>query len=176
MLIPGSKEGARAWKKRGAEKENCIRSEYLSPSNENASYEAMERISNLNKIFYYDIETNTNKCSASDATITSICGSLCTGGDATEDRCCIGRRCDNISYMDHQRNKEEGSTGIDINAILGGCCTAGYEGEYNLNAVLAKVSQVGDKMAILKDPIDNAKQLLGYLSLKTAKEQAPVHK
>ncbi len=48
--------------------------------------------------------------------------------------------------------------------------------DYNLNAVLAKVSQVGDKMAILKDPIDNAKQLLGYLSLKTAKEQAPVHK
>ncbi len=63
--------------------------EYLSPSNENASYEAMERISNLNKIFYYDIETNTNKCSASDATITSICGSLCTGGDVNGGECVI---------------------------------------------------------------------------------------
>ncbi|KAK8378099.1 hypothetical protein O3P69_018812 [Scylla paramamosain] len=73
MRILGSREGARAWKKRGADKE-----EYC---NKNASYEAMERMSNLNKIFYYDIEANTNKCSAFDATITSICGSLCTGGD-----------------------------------------------------------------------------------------------
>ena len=323
MRILGSREGARAWKKkRAAEKEedDCILIEDLSPSNKNASYEAMERMSNLNKIFYYDIETNTNKCSASDATITSICGSLCTGGDVNggervifalaaagvkpeelvrcirEEYSCQGDMItdyppekiyafsteyelllafseymreaqphvlcgwnsksfddafvfyrmvhylrndedpkkrvalasdnglfnfepfmtineghggpvlceafhsdasaaaeahDNMSYMDHQRRKGEGrgGGGIDINAILGGCCKTArldmkevcakaYENlpEYNLNAVLVKVSKVGDKMAILKDPIDIAKQLLGYLSLKTAKEQAPVHK
>lgn len=316
MRILGSREGARAWKKRDAEKEeDCILIEDLSPSNENASYEAMERMSSLNKVFYYDIETNTNKCSASDATITSICGSLCTGGDVNggervifalaagvkpeelvrcirEEYSCQGDMItdyppekiyafsteyelllafseymraaephilcgwnskslddpfvfyrmvhylrndkdpkkrvalasknglfnfepfmttkeghggpvlceafygdasaaaaahDNMSYMDHQRRKGQG--GIDINAILGGCCKTArldmkevcaktYENlaEYNLNAVLVKVSKVGDKMAILKDPIDIAKQLLGYLSLKTAKEQAPVHK
>lgn len=318
MRILGSREGARAWKKRGAEKEeDCILIEDLSPSNENASHEAMERMSNLNKIFYYDIETNTNKCSASDAIITSICGSLCTGGDVNggervifalsasvrpedlvqcirEEYSCQGdmiidyppekiyafsteydlllafseymrevtphvlcgwnsksfddpfvfyrmvhhlkndkdpkkrvalasknglfnfepfmttKEChegpvlceafygdvsaaaaahDTMSYMDHQRRKGQGGGGIDINAILGGCCKTArldmkevcakaYENleEYNLNAVLVKVSKVGDKMAILKDPIDVVKQLLGYLSLKTAKEQAPVHK
>ena len=309
MRILGSREGARAWKKC-----DCILVEDLS--NENASYEAMERISNLNKTFYYDIETTNKECSAPNAVIISICGSLCTGGDVNggervmftltagdvkpeelvqcirEEYSCQGdiiteyppekiyafsteyelllafseymreakqhilcgwnsknfddpfvfyrmvhylrndkdpkKRValasnnglfnfepfmttkenyrgpvlckafyddvvaaavahDNMSYMDHQRRKGEGG---GINAILGGSCkTARLDmfevcaksygenlPEYNLNAVLVKVSKLGDKMAILKDPIDVGKQLLGYLSLKTAKEQAPVHK
>ena len=313
MRILGSREGARAWKMC----DDCILIEDLSPSNTNASYEAMERMSNLNKIFYYDIETTNKFCSVRRARITSICGSLCTGGDvnggervifalaagvepkklvrcirneysrqgdmitdyppekiyafATEyelllafseymrevkphilcgwnsknfddpfvfyrmvhhlrrkkdprkrvtlasnnglfnfepfmEATCKGPKLskafysdvkaaatahDAMSYWDRQKilRKELREGEVNINAILGGCCkmvrldmkevcAKAYENlaEYNLNAVLVKVSRVGDKMAILKDPIDIVNQLLRYMYLETAKKQAPVHK
>lgn len=321
-----AREGAKAWCT-----DDTIFFEDLN-RNDTCSQNALERMTALHRVFYYDIETTTNKCSDPHAIITSICGSLCTGGDIdagertifalagkdqTEDdlvkrikeeyphkenipkREWTGKEedyivtdyppdniftynselellvgfneymerniphmiCgwnsknfddpfiftrmvqylynekgiynqdlikklslngifnfkqfmrkgklapqiyndiiaeavahDNMSYMDQQaaRKGRSGGTGFrlnGINSVLGGCCkimrldmkevcAKAYENlaEYNLNAVLEKVSKVGDRFRILKDPIDLVKQLLGYMSLATAREQAPVHK
>lgn len=326
MKLLRAREGAKAWRTG-----DTILFEDLS-RNDTCSQDALERVTALHRVFYYDIETTTNKCSDPHAIITSICGSLCTGGDIdggertifalagkdeieddlvkrikdeyphkenipkrewtgkeedyivtdyppdniftynSELELLVGfneymernmphvicgwnsknfddpfiftrmvqylynkkgiysddliKRLsqsgifnfkqfmrkgklapqiyndiiaeavahDNMSYMDQQAASKgkSGGTGSrlnGINSLLGGCCkimrldmkevcAKAYENlaEYNLNAVLEKVSKVGDRLRILKDPIDLVKQLLGYMSLSTAREQAPVHK
>lgn len=74
--------------------------------------------------------------------------------------------------------------------IIGGCCkyirfdlmeacAKAYKeslSEFNLNAVLLKVSKEGDHMRQTKDPIDVSYHLLGYLKLQNIDEQATVHK
>lgn len=321
-----AREGAKVWRTG-----DTILFEDLN-RNDTCSQDALERMTALHRVFYYDIETTKNKCSDPHAVITSICGSLCTGGDIdggertifalagkdeiendlvkrikdeyphkenipkrewtgkeedyivtdyppdniftynSELELLVGfneymernmphvicgwnsknfddpfiftrmvqylynekgiynhdliKRLsqsgifnfkqfmrkgklapqiyndiiaeavahDNMSYMDQQvarksKNGGKSSRLNGINSLLGGCCrimrldmkelcAKAYENlaEYNLNAVLEKVSKVGDRLRILKDPIDLFKQLLGYMSLATAREQAPVHK
>nr|BDT63486.1 MAG: wsv514-like protein [Sesarmops intermedium nimavirus]GBG35578.1 wsv514-like protein [Sesarmops intermedium nimavirus] len=73
--------------------------------------------------------------------------------------------------------------------IIGGCCTAirldlmkvcakAYKeslSEFNLNAVLAKVSNVGDRLKNVKDEVDLHYHLLGFLKLTSVEAQATVH-
>nr|BDT63060.1 MAG: wsv514-like protein [Trachysalambria curvirostris nimavirus] len=73
--------------------------------------------------------------------------------------------------------------------MIGGCCTAirldlmkvcakAYReclSEYNLNAVLAKVSKVADRLKNVKDVVDLHYHLLGFLELKSVADQATVH-
>ena len=73
--------------------------------------------------------------------------------------------------------------------IMGGCCTAirldlmkvcakAYKeslSEFNLNAVLAKVSSVADRLRNVKDVVDLHYHLLGFLKLKNVEDQATVH-
>lgn len=91
----------------------------------------------------------------------------------------------------HEQNKsfsKAGSAGWYQN-IIGGCCTAirldlmrvcakAYKeslSEFNLNAVLAKVSTVADRFKNVKDEVDLQYHLLGFLKLKNVKDQATVH-
>nr|BDX27134.1 MAG: DNA polymerase [White spot syndrome virus] len=91
-----------------------------------------------------------------------------------------------------ERNKlsssNKGSAGW-FQKIIGGMCSAirldlmkvcekAYKeslSEFNLNAVLAKVSSVGDKVKNVKDEVDLHFHLLGFLKLKKAQDQAKVH-
>lgn len=302
MRLLVSREGARAWKMGP----DTVLFEDLSPKNPNASYGAMEKMTALNRVYYYDIETTGNKCTAENVIVTSICGSLCVGGEvdggertifalavgdaSPEDlveairqeypeegdmsidyapkriyafkteyelllafsrymneakpHTLCGWNSVNfddpfifyrmVHHLHHQKDirrrlalatnnglfnfepffkngslsesffadvraaaveqdnrtfmEQKKMGGGDISAILGGCCKMlrldmkevcrkAFESlsEYNLNAVLKKVSKVGDKMALLKDPV-GIEELLGYARLKTAKQQAPIHK
>lgn len=302
MRILVSREGARVWKMN----QDTVLFEDLSPKNPDSSYGAMEKMTALNRVYYYDIETTGNKCTAEDVIITSICGSMCVGGEidggertifalavgdaSPEDLVEAIRKeypekgdmsidyaperiyafrseydlllafsrymqeakphtlCgwNSVNFDDpfvfyrmvyhlyHQKDvnkrkalainnglfnfepffkngvlldsffvdvkaaaeeqdnrtfmEQKKMGGGDISAILGGCCKMlrldmkevcrkAFESlsEYNLNAVLKKVSKVGDKMALIKDPI-GIEELLGYARLKTAKQQAPIHK
>ena len=85
-------------------------------------------------------------------------------------------------------SNKTGSVGWFQN-IIGGCCTAirldlmkvcakAYKeslSEFNLNAVLAKVSNVGDRLRNVKDIVDLHYHLLGFLKLTSAEDQATVH-
>ena len=82
----------------------------------------------------------------------------------------------------------QGSAGW-FQKIMGGCCIAirldlmkvcakAYKeslSEFNLNAVLAKVSNVADRLKNVKDVVDLHYHLLGFLDLKSIKDQATVH-
>lgn len=302
MRLLVSREGARAWRM-GTD---AVLFEDLSPANPDSSYGAMENMTALNRVYYYDIETTSNKCTAEDAIITSICGSFCIGGDidggertifalAVGDAspeelvqaireeypgkgdmsidyapkriyafrteyelllafsrymleakphtlcgwnsvnfddpfvfyrmvCHLSRQKDvkkrtalaaanglfnfdaffkngvlsesffadvSAAAEEHDNRtfmEQKKTGGGDISAILGGCCRMrcldmksvcrkAFENlsEYNLNAVLKKVSKVGDKMALIKDTV-GVEELLGYTRLRTSKQQAAIHK
>ena len=90
-----------------------------------------------------------------------------------------------------QKKTSSGKTGTAdwFQNIIGGCCTAirldlmkvcakAYKeslSEFNLNAVLAKVSNVGDRLKNVKDVVDLHYHLLGFLKLTNVEDQATVH-
>nr|BDT63133.1 MAG: wsv514-like protein [Sicyonia whispovirus] len=92
----------------------------------------------------------------------------------------------------HERSKLSDSTAGSagwFQNVVGGCCSAirldmmlsctkAYKEtlpEFNLNAVLAKVSKVSERYRNVKDEVDLHHHLLGFLKLREAREQAVVH-
>lgn len=94
----------------------------------------------------------------------------------------------NAKFHEQMSTSKTGSAGWFQN-IIGGCCTAirldlmkvcakAYKeslSEFNLNAVLAKVSNVGDRLKNVKDVVDLHYHLLGFLKLTSVEDQATVH-